>query len=91
MEFEKNSSSDTPDSIGDCELTGITEEHRQHVHKLLAELQQGQSPQGPADTTPESATDSALNGSNFKNFPALRRARAQLAVKACDPKLDVIF
>ena len=82
MEFEKNSSSDTPDSIGDCELTGITEEHQQHVHELLAELQQGQSLQGPVDTTPELATNSALNGLNFKNFLALWRARAQLAVKA---------
>ena len=41
--------------------------------------------------TLESATDSALNGLNFKNFPALWRVRAQLAVKSCDPKLDVIF
>ena len=91
MEFEVSSSTDVTDSIRDFALTGITEEHQQCVHKLLAEFQQGQSPQGPTDTTPQSATNSALNSFNFKIFPALWRVRAQLAEKCCDPKLDVIF
>ena len=91
MESERDLTPDVTDSIGDFALTGITEEHQQHVHKLLAELQQGWSPQGPTDTTLESATNSGLNSLNFKDFLALRRARAQLAVKGHNPKLNVIF
>ena len=86
MESKRDLTPDVTDSIGDFALTGITEEHQWHVHKLLAELWQG-----PTDTTPESATDSALNSLIFKDFPALQRARAQLAVKDHDLKLDVIF
>ena len=55
------------------------------------ELRQGQSPQAPIETMPESTVDVALNELNIENFPALWRARAQLTVKGHNPKLDVVF
>ena len=63
----------------------------QLVQELLMELQQGQSPQAPMETMPELTVDMALNELNIENFLALQRARAQLAVKGCNPKHDVVF
>lgn len=68
----------------------ITDEQKQHVDKLLAELHNGQCPQD-FDKGHENTTDTTLNALNYKDFPALQRACAQLAVKAKDPKLDVTF
>ena len=63
----------------------------QLIQELLMELRQGQSPQAPIETMPESTVDVALNELNIENFPALWRARAQLTVKGHNPKLDVVF
>jgi len=43
------------------------------------------------DALPENATDNLLNGLSYKDFPALRRARASLTVKSHDKKIDVFF
>ena len=45
----------------------------------------------PRDVAPETQTDSLLNNLSYKDFPALRRARATLTVKSKDKKLDVFF
>jgi hypothetical protein len=55
---------------------------------LLRQLREGQRPQ---DDSPETVTDQFLNSLCYKDFPALRRARAKLSVKAKDKKLDVFF
>ena len=68
----------------------ITDEQKQHVDKLLAELCNGQFPQ-VSDEGHENTTDTTLNALNYKDFPALQHAHAQLAVKAKDLKLDVTF
>lgn len=60
------------------------------MEELLAELQKGRCPQD-SDEGHKNATDTILNALNYKDFPALRRARARLAVKAKDKKLDVTF
>ena len=62
------------------------------VQELLMELRGGQMfPGAYMESTPELTVDTALNNLNLEDFPALRRVRAQLAVKGQDPKLDVIF
>lgn len=72
------------------ELPKITDEHQRHVEELLEELRKGQTPtDGIKDL--ENASDTALNILNYKDFPALRRARAKLSVKAHDPKLNLVF
>ena len=58
------------------------------VEKLLRQLRKGQ---GPHDDSPETTTDEILNALSHKDFPALRRARAKLTVKAKDKKLDIFF
>ncbi|KAG2363590.1 hypothetical protein BDR07DRAFT_1460242 [Suillus spraguei] len=45
----------------------------------------------PSDDSPETFTDSVLNALNYKDFPALRHARAKITVNSKDKKLDVIF
>ena len=72
------------------ELPKITDEHQRHVEELLEELRKGQTPTDGIEDL-ENTSDTALNILNYKDFPALRRARAKLGVKACDPKLDFIF
>ena len=58
------------------------------VEELLRKLREGQHPH---DNSPQTATDELLNGLSYKDFPALRRARAKLMVSAKDKKLDVFF
>jgi len=58
------------------------------VEELLWQLREGWRPH---DNSPETATDEILNALSHKDFPALRRARAKLTVKAKDKKLDVFF
>ena len=55
---------------------------------MLQQLREGHRPK---DNSPETVTDQYLNGLCYKDFPALRRARAKLTVKAKDKKLDVFF
>jgi hypothetical protein len=66
----------------------VTSAARKAVEELLRQLRDGQRPH---DDSPETATDEILNGLSYKDFPALRRARAKLTVKAKDKKLDVFF
>lgn len=61
---------------------------RKEVEELLRQIREGRHPH---DNSPETATDKILNALSHKNFPALRRARAKLMVKAKDKKLDVFF
>ena len=61
---------------------------RTRVEELLRQLREGQRPK---DNSPETTTDQFLNGLCYKDFPALRRARAKLTVKAKDKTLDVFF
>ena len=61
---------------------------RKGVEELLRQLREGRRPH---DNSPETATDEILNALSHKDFPALRRARAKLTVKAKDKKLDVFF
>jgi len=61
---------------------------RKQVEELLRQLREGRRPK---DDSPETTTDQFLNGLCYKDFPALRRARAKLTVKAKDRKLDVFF
>jgi len=58
------------------------------VEGLLRQLREGQRPK---DNSPETTTDQFLNGLCYKDFPALRHARAKLTVKAKDKTLDVFF
>ena len=58
------------------------------VAELLKQLREGHCPK---DDSPETATDQLLDGLCYKDFPALRRARARLTVKGKDKKLDVFF
>ena len=73
-----------------AELRKITDEHQRHVEELLEELQKGQTPTDGIEDL-ENASDTALNILNYNNFPALWHARANLSVKACDPKLNLVF
>ena len=66
------------------------EEQRIQVQALLNELREGHCPQTPNESM-ESSTDKSLNLLNYLDFPKLRRARAKLAVKSKDPKLDATF
>jgi len=61
---------------------------RKGVEELLRQLREGRRPH---DDSPETAIDETLNRLSHKDFPALRRARAKLTVKAKDKKLDVFF
>lgn len=61
---------------------------RKGVEELLRQLREGRRPH---DNSPETATDKILNALSHKDFPALRRARAKLTIKAKDKKLDVFF
>ena len=61
---------------------------RKKVEELLRQLREGRRPH---DDSPETATDEILNALSHKDFPALRRVRAKLTVKAKDKKLDVFF
>jgi len=61
---------------------------RTRVEGLLRQLREGQRPK---DNSPETTTDQFLNGLCYKDFPALRRARAKLTVKAKDKTLNVFF
>jgi len=58
------------------------------VAELLQQLRNGQRPR---DDSPETTTDQLLNGLCYKDFPALRRAKARLTLKSKDKKLDVFF
>ena len=72
--------------------SGIMVEHMKLVQELLMELCGGQMFLGAyTESTLESTVDAALNDLNLEDFPALWRARVQLAVKGQDPKLNVIF
>jgi hypothetical protein len=78
-----------PDTPHTSESNGsAAAEVREKVKELLQDLRKGRRPK---DNSPETTTDQFLNGLSYKDFPALRRARAKLTVKAKDPKLDVFF
>jgi len=61
---------------------------QERVAELLQQLQNGQRPR---DDSPETTTDQLLNGLCYKDFPALRCAKARLTLKSKDKKLDVFF
>lgn len=65
-------------------------EHQKHIKDFLEELRNGQKPVEPSGDN-ENASDVALNGLNYKDFPALRRAHAKLHVASKDKKLDLTF
>lgn len=58
------------------------------VEELLRQLRDGKH---PIDNSLESTSDQLLNRLSYKDFPALRRAKAKLTVKSKDKKLDVFF
>ena len=58
------------------------------VAQMLKDLRDGKTPH---DRSEETLTDRALNQLNYKNFPALRRARAKLTLKSKDKKIDVVL
>ena len=58
------------------------------VEELLRQLPDGKH---PIDNSLESTSDQLLNRLSYKDFPALRRAKAKLTVKSKDKKLDVFF
>lgn len=45
----------------------------------------------PSDNSLESASESALNSLNYRNFPALQRAAASLELEAKNKKHDLLF
>ncbi|KAG1814252.1 uncharacterized protein BJ212DRAFT_1274160 [Suillus subaureus] len=55
---------------------------------MLEDIQNGQP---PCSDSPETFTDSVLNALDYKDFPALCRAQAKIAVNSKDKKLDVVF
>ena len=65
-----------------------TRSTREQVDDLLREMQNAAKNQ---DKIPEDKMDDLLNGLSYKDFPALRRARASLSVKSRDKKIDVFF
>ena len=66
----------------------ITSEQHAHVQQLLDNLREGRKPHDDSEQTQMGQT---LDRMNYQDFPALRRAKAALAVKAKDKKLDVVF
>jgi hypothetical protein len=61
---------------------------RQKVAEMLEDLRAGRTPK---DDSLATASDLALDQLHYKDFPALRRARASLEVKSKDHKIDVFF
>ncbi|KAG1894370.1 uncharacterized protein F5891DRAFT_985117 [Suillus fuscotomentosus] len=66
----------------------IMSEKDERIQKMLEDIRNGQP---PCDDSPETFTDSVLNAMDYKDFPALRRAHAKIAVSSKDKKLDVVF
>lgn len=66
----------------------ITSEQHARVQQLLDDLQEGRKPH---DDSEQTQMDQTLDRMNYQDFPALRRAKAALTVKAKDKKLDVVF
>ena len=66
----------------------ITSEQHACVQQLLDDLREGQKPH---DDSEQTQMDQTLDHMNYQDFPALRRAKAALTVKAKDKKLDVVF
>jgi hypothetical protein len=61
---------------------------RERIRELLEDLRQKKH---PSDDGLDCAADPHLSVLSYKDFPILRRARAQLTVKGKDKKLDVFF
>lgn len=60
----------------------VTDDERKQVEELLRNLR---------DSSPESATDQALNQYTHTRFPELRQALKELTVKSKDKTIDVTF
>jgi hypothetical protein len=58
------------------------------VEELLCELREGRK---PVHNSLPTESDTILDQLNYKDLPNLRRAWAELSVKAKDKKLDVFF
>lgn len=63
-------------------------EQEEQIQKMLEDIRNGQP---PCDDSPETFTDSVLNALDYKDFPALHRAREKIAASSKDKKLDVVF
>ncbi|KAG1833305.1 hypothetical protein DFJ58DRAFT_847841 [Suillus subalutaceus] len=63
-------------------------EQEEQIQKMLEDVLNGQP---PCDDSPETFTDSVLNALDYKDFPALHRAREKIAASSKDKKLDVVF
>jgi len=69
-------------------MVTVTVAARKKIEELLQQVREGQRPR---DDSHETATDQLLNKLCYKDFEALRRARAKLTIKAKDRNIDVIF
>lgn len=65
-----------------------TAKAREKVEELLRELREGRK---QVDNSLPNESDIVLDHLDYKDLPNLRRARAELSVKAKDKKLDVLF
>jgi hypothetical protein len=61
---------------------------KEQVEDILQEMRKLKRLQ---ETIPKTRTDNLLNGLSYKDFPALRHARAQLNIKSQNKKIDVFF
>jgi hypothetical protein len=68
--------------------TDPTAAAQQKVAEMLADLRAGRTPKDDGLAT---ASDLALDRLHYKDFPALRRARASLEIKSKDKTIDVFF
>ncbi|KAK7060055.1 hypothetical protein R3P38DRAFT_2679776, partial [Favolaschia claudopus] len=75
-----------PNTLPDC-MDPVNLAHV-HLKELLEAIESGST---ILDPSPETATDRSLNQINYTDFPALRRATANLSVKSKDKKLDVFL
>ncbi|KAG1895017.1 uncharacterized protein F5891DRAFT_1194680 [Suillus fuscotomentosus] len=75
-----------PSQLSPVEI--LSSKKDEQIQKMLEDIRNGQP---PCDDSPETFTDSVLNAMDYKDFPALRRARAKIAVSSKDKKLDVVF
>ncbi|KAG1878842.1 hypothetical protein F4604DRAFT_1923521 [Suillus subluteus] len=83
-----NSMGKNPSQSSPVEILSSESEKEEQIHKMLEDIQKGQP---PCDDSPESFMDLVLNALDYKDFPALRRAQAKIAVNSKDKKLDVVF
>ena len=91
-------SSDPEENLGDTDCGGSLQQESSPgkkdinmSHQLTADEHLQELLRNLGDYSLETATDQALGKLNWQDFPALRRARAQLTVMGKDKKLDIFF